>query len=414
MEKKIFWENIEWGALEQFRSALENKFVVQGALMPDAHQWYSLPIWWVVATKWVIVPAWVWYDIGCWVCALNTSFRQDDIEKYREKIFESIYRVLPIWMGGNHKKKQDWNHKNLARTEIIDNLLDKWLKQLGTLWGWNHFIEISYDEEGFVWILAHSGSRWLGHKVATHYMALARKYNIDTESLEKEVDIKYKELKKRDWEKFEEVKWNWVEKNIKKQLKWSNEWHYGLDVNSKEWKDYISDMNFCLEFALESRKRMIYKVYEEISFYVFGARKSYMQWELVNRNHNHATLRNLNWEEVWIHRKWATHAEKGMKWIIPWNMRDGSFVVEGLWNEEGLFSSSHWAWRVMSRSKAKDNIDLKDFEETMKGITAKVEKSTIDESPFAYKDIFDVMNLQSELISVKHYLKPIINIKWSR
>ena len=129
----------------------------------------------------------------------------------------------------------------------------------------------------------------------------------------------------------------------------------------------------------------------------------------INRNHNHAEFDEKRGE--WIHRKGATHAQKGMRGVIPGNMRDGSFVVIGKGNADSLFSSSHGAGRVMSRKKARENILMEDFEASMQGIKGTVDVNTVDESPFAYKDIFEVMRLQDDLVEVEEHIKVLINVK---
>ena len=132
------------------------------------------------------------------------------------------------------------------------------------------------------------------------------------------------------------------------------------------------------------------------------------EWDaLINRTHNHAEYHH-GW---WIHRKGATHAEQGMMGVIPGNMRDGSFIVRGKGNPDALWSSSHGAGRVLGRKKAKELISLADFTNTMAGVTARVSKDTLDESPDAYKDIFSVIKQQSELVDVVAHVTPIINIK---
>lgn len=362
---KIFGENIEQLALDQFESAIENDWVVKGALMPDAHAGYALPIGSVVATENVIIPSWVGYDIGCGMCAQKTDYKKADIERFQNTIFNEIYRTIPVGFN-RHEKDQNWDSSKLNRTDFLQSVFDiNGLKQLGTLGGGNHFIEIGYDELDCVWIIIHSGSRNLGHKTATHYMKKAGGGKC-------------------------------------------REGHYPLDSASQDGKDYITDLNFCLEFALENRKQMMNSVHD-IMIDIIGSRKKNFGFALINRNHNHATYdANMN---LWIHRKGATHAEKDMHGVIPGNMRDGSFIVRGLGNSESLCSSSHGAGRVMSRTKAKELINLDDFESKMEGIVAKVDKDTIDESPGAYKDIFEVMRLQSDLVDVLHHIKPLINIK---
>jgi len=133
---------------------------------------------------------------------------------------------------------------------------------------------------------------------------------------------------------------------------------------------------------------------------------------LINRNHNHAELReHPEHGSVWIHRKGATHAEDGMYGVIPGNMRDGSFIVQGKGNIDSLWSSSHGAGRVLGRVEAKRVLSMDDFENTMTSVLANVDADRLDESPDAYKDIFKVMEEQSDLVSIVAHIRPILNIK---
>lgn len=359
-------ENIEQAALEQFYSALEQPCVIQAALMPDAHAGYALPIGAVVATKDMIFPSWVGYDIGCGMCAIRSSFSKKDIEENKKKIFDQIYRDVPTGFSHN-QKPEDWSYTFNVSSFVQEELINKQApnKQIGTLGGGNHFIEIGYDEDDIVWIIIHSGSRNVGHKIATHYMKIASG------------DGK------------------------------AREGHYGLDADSEEGRNYIDDLDFGLMFALDNRRTMLDRIEKAIQH--VGLKGS-LEWNsLINRNHNHAEYK----DGLWIHRKGATHAEKGMLGVIPGNMRDGSFIVEGKGNPDSLCSSSHGAGRVLSRKAAKEQLKLEDFTSTMQSnsIQAKVDSSTLDESPFAYKNIFDVMNMQKDLVHVLRHIKPMINIK---
>ncbi|MCP3672555.1 MAG: RtcB family protein, partial [Gammaproteobacteria bacterium] len=183
--------------------------------------------------------------------------------------------------------------------------------------------------------------------------------------------------------------------------------HYGLDTKSQYGKDYIQDLHWCLNYALDNRKIMMKRV---VGCITESLNKPFYNLNfsgLINRNHNHAELK----DGLWIHRKGATHAEKNMLGVIPGNMLDGSFIVKGKGNPDSLYSSSHGAGRILSRRKAKETLKLNDFKDIMEGITASVKQATLDESPFAYKNIFDVMNLQEELVEVIAHVKPLINIK---
>lgn len=360
MEYKIYAEFLEGKAHSQFIDALKNDWVEKAALMPDAHAGYSLPIGAVVATKDKIVPAWVGYDIGCGMCAQRTSFRKNEIEEFSNEIFNDVYSKIPVGFKHHEMAQKEFQFKSKPSEFLRNEFELKGLGQLGTLGGGNHFIEIGYDEDQYVWIIVHSGSRNIGHKVATHYMKIAGGGKC-------------------------------------------REGHYPLDVDSEDGHLYIEDLNFCLEFALENRLRILNSTFNILESYTPGIKTE----TVINRNHNHAEFSN----GMWIHRKGATHAEKGMLGVIPGNMRDGSFIVEGKGCPDSLWSSSHGAGRVMSRSQAKKEVDLNDFQDQMIGVKAKVDSATLDESPFAYKNIFDVMDQQKYLVTVLHHVKPIINIK---
>ncbi|MEE8393884.1 MAG: RtcB family protein [Rhodospirillales bacterium] len=373
MKKTVYGaSHIEKGALDQFESAMAQSYVVQGALMADAHLGYSLPIGGVVATKGVIVPSWVGYDIGCGMSAVMTPFYVDHVadEDCRRRIFEAVYRSVPTGTGGRHETKADWAC-GLPRTEFADGLYDSLGRlQLGTLGSGNHFIEVGHDEKGRIWVVIHSGSRGFGYKTAQHYMKAAAGGK-------------------------------------------AREGHYPLDANSRDGRDYIDDMNFALAFALENRERMILATLKDINWAIHGkaGTPDVDRDTFINRTHNHAVLREIGGQTTWIHRKGATHAEKDMMGVIPGSMLTGSFVVRGLGNPDSLFSSSHGAGRALSRREAKRTLSLEDFQRQMEGITALVSPATIDESPMAYKDIFTVMEEQRSLIDVVHHLKPIINVK---
>ena len=369
MQKKphhIFAKNPDPKAMEQFQSAMEENFAVQGALLPDAHVGYSLPIGGVVATKGVIVPAWVGYDIGCGVCALPTTFNRLDVESHGQDIFNEIYRAVPMGQRGNKvRSTTPWKISKIPHTQALDKIYNhrRGKLQMGSLGGGNHFIEIGYDDTDIIWIIIHSGSRGTGHGVAGHYM-----------------------------------------KKAAKSTK-AKEGHYGFKVDSNEGKEYIEDMQFCLHYALANRQEIARRVGDSITLFCNGNTKPN---GLINRNHNHAELK----DGLWIHRKGATQAESGMLGVIPGNMRDGSFITEGLGNPKSLYSSSHGAGRKLGRKQAERSLDFNTFVSDIKqsGVLAKT-KGNLDEAPAAYKNIFKVMEQQSNLCLVLHHIKPLINIK---
>lgn len=377
---KIYAENLEASALQQFTSALELDCVKKAALMPDAHTGYTLPIGAVVATEKFLFPSWVGYDIGCGMCALPTTFSRKDVTAVATSIHRGIHREIPV--GFSHHSKNREFSKDLDYGRISPNLLDiiiarKARKQIGTLGGGNHFIEVGYGRDDRVWIIIHSGSRGVGHGTAQHYMRLASG------------DGKVREG------------------------------HFGFHEDSEEGKNYRLDVAWCLEYALENRRRMVDEVVHVItSLGIPGCG----QWEdLINRNHNHVEHVCIDvpgkegtyhaQDAVWIHRKGATHAEKGMKGVIPGNMCEGSYIVTGKGNPDSLCSSSHGAGRAMSRTKAKATFNVEEFQAQMAGIVADASQKTLDECPGAYKDIHRVMELQTDLVHVDDYIKPILNVK---
>lgn len=407
----IYAKNIEEEAMNQYNAVMALDNVVAGALMPDAHTGYVLPIGAVVAVRGAIYPAFIGYDIGCGVLAYQTDYKLCDVLGKEQEIFHSIYRTVPCGEGRSRSVALPWDYSHLPHSPIVDEAMKKHgAEQIGTLGGGNHFIEISHDAENTIWVVIHSGSRGVGHKVATHYMALAKQaQSCDTSSFEADFDAmeNSKRLKEYNIEKYEEQKGNYVQNQIKKTYGKNNEGTFALDVESDEGKAYIQDMEFCLAFALENRAQMLYGVLKDIDHAIGGAPKDRENLTFINRNHNHAEYR----DGLWIHRKGATHAEEGMLGVIPGNMRDGSFIVCGKGNPDSLYSSSHGGGRTMSRKRVVENVKMEDFTASMEGITAKVDKETLDECPMAYKDIFEVMDLQKDLVDVVAYLKPIINVK---
>ncbi len=415
---KIYATLIDEETQKQFEDVLKAPFVTYGALMPDAHAGYTMPIGGVCATDGVIVPQFVGFDIGCGVCAYATDYFKDDVAKVSEEIYRGIVERVPL--GFNSFKNHQSFKSDLPITDFAKLILNQsGLKQLGTLGGGNHFIEVGFGRDERVWVVIHSGSRGFGHKIASHYMLQAYlEQNPAEEKLSRVV---------KDWEernvKFKEANLEAYNKALKKYINKQSlkiaqssrldniKGIWGLRLDSDLGKSYEIDQNFALNFALENRKRMITAVVDALNSALKGDFEIDFDdsQRFINRNHNHAEFdEDLN---LWIHRKGATHAKKGMLGVIPGNMRDGSFVVRGKGAKESLFSSSHGAGRVMSRRKAQSSVTLEQFKESMSGIYGTVDENTIDESPFAYKDIFEVMELQSDLIDVVEHIRPIINVK---
>ncbi len=363
---KIFAEFVEETAMNQFYETMKQDSTVQAALMPDAHAGYTLPIGSVVAVDGMVYPSYVGYDIGCGMVAQKLDVTGHLVRNNAENIYKRIQRVVPV--GFKVHKNKGPRHNMLK----VDNLTidaqkiaekKKWCNALGTLGGGNHFIEVGSDENDIVWVVIHSGSRGVGHGIAHHYMKLASPTGKASEG------------------------------------------HYGFRTDSDLGQDYINDLMWAQQYALENRKYMMQAVIDAME-YCLGV-TAFGVDDMINRNHNHAEEK----DGLWIHRKGATHAEEGMMGVIPGNMRDGSFIVRGKGNPDSLCSSSHGAGRVLGRKKAKETLDQNEFSKTMEGIVANVGASTLDESPMAYKDIYEVMEQQKDLVEVVAHVKPILNVK---
>ena len=264
-------------------------------------------------------------------------------------------------------------------TTIIYKEFDSALKQLGTLGGGNHFIEIQKDTEDNVWIMIHSGSRNLGYTVAKYYNDLAIKLN---------------------------EKW---------YTKVPKEWQLAfLPLASQEGKNYLAEMNYCVEFALANRKLMMDRILD--IFYNTFNLSGVVDWhdEMVNIAHNYASMEHHFGRDVMIHRKGATLAREGTIGIIPGSQGTKSYIVEGLGNEDSFMSCSHGAGRTMSRTKAQANLNLADEIKKLddQGIVHGIRTvNDLDEASGAYKDINVVMENQKDLVKILVELSPIAVVK---
>jgi tRNA-splicing ligase RtcB (3'-phosphate/5'-hydroxy nucleic acid ligase) len=360
---------LELDAQNQVYEALRLEFLLLLALMPDCHTGYSLPIGGVALLDSVISPGYVGYDIGCGMCYIVTKILAKDFFKRKGKalkIFEQIYKEIPVGFDSRDKGLEYYDFKSASGDKQLDErVASRIFIQLGTLGGGNHFIEIGENLEGFLAITIHSGSRNIGHSIASVHMEVSKLVDVD------------------------------LPKGF-------------LHLRSGYGQEYLKDMNFALEYALENRKVMMRTV-----LFILGFSSSevddLIKNHMVNENHNHAIVQD---DGSVLHRKGATPADKEQIGIIPGNMKDGVYVTEGLGNEEYLSSSSHGAGRKMSRGKAKKSINMERFRGQMSGIVAKIAHETKDEAPDAYKNVHDVIKKQEGVvIKTIDYVKPLINIK---
>lgn len=386
---KSWCRDIEDGALSQAVDLAKHPAVFHHvSLMPDCHQGYGMPIGGVIACENVVIPNAVGVDIGCGMGAVKTNIPAVEIsKKLLREIVTLVKEKIPCGEGHAHKKAQKWE----GLKEDIDTFKNKgWFskhvrdlanRNLGTLGGGNHFIEIQAGDDGHIWLMIHSGSRHLGNVIARYYNNVAIKLNEVWSS-----DIPNKDLA-------------------------------FLPADCPEGEDYICDMNFALSYAKENRRRIMNRFMEAFSSVYSNADFK----EPINIHHNYAALENHFGKNVWVHRKGATSAKEKEIGIIPGSMGTPSYIVEGLGNVESFMSCSHGAGRTMGRMQATRALTVKECDKAMEGIVHdrwnKVKRGRtkgmydLGEAPQAYKDIDAIIKSELDLIKPIVKLRPLGVIK---
>jgi tRNA-splicing ligase RtcB len=376
---KLWLDDIEEGALAQARNMANLPFVFRHiAIMPDSHQGYGMPIGGVLATRGVIVPNAVGVDIGCGMCALKTNLDSISTETLK-KIMSGIRELVPLGFD-HHKEKQDIDlmpsAENMVKNGMVERQFESARKQIGTLGGGNHFIEIQKGSDGHIWVMIHSGSRNIGLKVAEHYNKMAQNLNQRWHSaVEKSKDLAF------------------------------------LPMETQEAKDYFNEMQYCVDFAFANRKLMMHNI---VSVFTDCFNGNFSELEFVNIAHNYARWENHYNTNVIVHRKGATSAKEGETGIIPGSQGTKSYIVRGKGNAESFESCSHGAGRLLGRKQAERTLDLKAEIAQMdeKGIIHSIRsKSDLDEAPGAYKNIDVVMENQRDLVDILVELSPLAVIK---
>lgn len=371
---KMWLEEVEESAMKQIDNLSLLPFAFHHiAIMPDCHTGYGMPIGGVLATEGVIIPNAVGVDIGCGMCAVKTSLQSIETSVLKNIMYE-IRKAVPVGFN-HHKEKQDEIlMPNLENQLIVSRQYESALKQIGTLGGGNHFIEIQKGSDGYIWIMIHSGSRNLGKQVADYYNELAEKLN-----------AKYFSSVPKEWE-----------------LAF-------FPRDSKEYEDYLSEMNYCVDFALANRKLMMNNI-AEILYKETGA----VGEDFINIAHNYAKMENHFTCNVMVHRKGATLARKGTIGIIPGSQGTKSYIVRGLGNPDSFESCSHGAGRKMGRNQACKTLNLEEEigKLNAQGIIHGIRgQKDLDEASGAYKDISVVMENQKDLVEILVELTPMAVIK---
>lgn len=400
MPIKVWLERIgdmEDSCLEQAYHLAELPFLHQWVcLMPDTHTGKGMPIGGVIATEGVIIPNAVGVDIGCGMGFVGTNVKFQDIEDIQTPngsiicaIIGDILRNIPVGFA-HHKEPQ--HSYTLLRAE---NELDKYERdtellgqieagyfQIGTLGGGNHFIELQVDDEGYLGIMIHSGSRHFGKSVCDYFHNRARELN-------------------KKW-------YSTVPDEYRLAF---------LPVDSDDGRAYINWMNLCLDFAYENREKMMLKtkaIFEKYIKKSTDIREVEYHME-VNCHHNYAAIENHYQKNVWVHRKGAVRANNGDIVVIPGAMGSYSYVVQGKGNPESFCSSSHGAGRAYSRKGAMNAFTceqvMNDLKKQKVVLGKRNKKNVAEECRFAYKDIDMVMRNQTDNVEIIKRLKTVGVVK---
>ncbi|MEO0322082.1 MAG: RtcB family protein [Myxococcota bacterium] len=361
------------------------------AAMPDVHLGMGATVGSVIATKGAVVPAAVGVDIGCGMSAARTSLTASDLPDSLRSIRSSIEAAVPhgrtrhggsgdrgAWGNIPKDNQKAWKALSFGFEDIVRKhpkvAKSNHVTHLGTLGTGNHFIELCLDEEDAVWVMLHSGSRGVGNRIGSYFIAKAK----------------------------EEMK-RWFIRLPDEDLAY-------LAEGSELYDDYVEAVGWAQDFARTNRELMMAAVLEALATEP-GLRPFELTAEAVNCHHNYVTRERHYGADVLVTRKGAVRARAGDLGIIPGSMGTRSYIVRGKGNPESFCSCSHGAGRVMSRTKARRTFTLEDHRKATEGVECRKDEAVLDETPKAYKDIDAVMAAQADLVEVVHTLRQVVCVK---
>lgn len=383
---KIFTNDIEDDAIRQLRTLSQLLFIHSHiAVMPDVHIGKGATVGSVIPTKDALIPSAVGVDIGCGMNAIRLSIKGSQLPDNLGKIRLSLEQKVPVGFNCHQSisvkmstldplairlKKITDKHKGL--TKMLRNFDRTWAKQLGTLGGGNHFIELCVDENDDVWVMLHSGSRGIGACIGEYFITLAKK----------ECETRLGFIPDRELSYFA--------------------------LGSQSFDDYMEAVQWAQDYAFENRREMMRLILNVLKNELphFVPTK-----EAINCHHNYVSQETHFDSQVYITRKGAISAYDGELGIIPGSMGAKSYIVKGKGNSESFCSCSHGAGRRLSRGKAIRSFTLDDLKTQTAGIECRKDKGIMDEIPQAYKDIDTVMANQNDLVEIVHTLKQVMCIK---
>ncbi|MGK7888288.1 MAG: RtcB family protein [Leptolyngbyaceae cyanobacterium] len=378
----LTWANheLDFKEIQMAKNVASLPFVFKHvALMPDVHLGKGALVGSVVATKDALVPAAVGVDIGCGMCAIQTPLMANQLDGKFKAIRKDIEAAIPVGFESNKnvdKSVHNWQgwkaFKHLHPK--VQHLETKALKQMGSLGGGNHFIEVCLDEADQVWLMLHSGSRNIGNMLAKNHISTAKNVAKLAQAKLPDPDLSY------------------------------------FVAGTPEFSAYWHDLQWAQDYARFNRDVMMQRFKKIVEKHVTGG-KATRPLLSVNCHHNYAEKEVHFDESVYVTRKGAVRARTDDYGIIPGSMGAKSYIIKGKGNHDSYCSCAHGAGRQMSRTKAKRTFTLDDLVQQTAGVECRKDPGILDEIPGAYKPIEQVMQNQADLVEVVATLKQVVCVK---
>ncbi|MFC4333596.1 RtcB family protein [Salininema proteolyticum] len=374
---------VEEQALHQLHNIAKLPWVHGVAVMPDVHYGIGATVGSVIAMRGAVSPAAVGVDIGCGMTAQRTNLTAEDLPESLKGLRSAIEDAIPVGQESHKRSRTDLKHLKLdvrgwhefwggfgdLAVKNAERLETRAMRQMGTLGGGNHFIEVCLDDTDRVWLMLHSGSRYIGNILARHHM-------------EKAKDLPHnRDLPDRDLSVFV--------------------------ADTPEMEAYRRDLFWAQDYARRNRAVMMGLLRKAVRKHIPRA----LFEKEISAHHNYVAEEVHDGRELLVTRKGAIRAEPGDMGIIPGSMGASSFIVRGLGNPSAFHSASHGAGRRMSRSKARKQFTAADLAAQTEGVECRKDGGVVDEIPAAYKDIDEVMNAQKDLVEIVARLRQIVCVK---
>ncbi|MFE6555000.1 RtcB family protein [Streptomyces sp. NPDC057746] len=376
--------SVEGAAMQQLQNVATLPWIKGLAVMPDVHYGKGATVGSVIAMRDAVCPAAVGVDIGCGMSAVRTSLTVNDLPGDLSRLRSKIEQAIPVGRG-MHDEPVDpgsfhgvptsgWDHfwrRFDAVAEAVRFRAERATKQMGTLGGGNHFVEVCTDTTGAVWLMLHSGSRNIGKELAEHHIGVAQRLPHNQGLVDRDLAV--------------------------------------FVADTPQMAAYRNDLYWAQEYAKYNRTLMM-ALLKDVIRKEFKKAKPTFEPE-ISCHHNYVAEERYEGMDLLVTRKGAIRAGSGEFGIIPGSMGTGSYIVKGFGNEKSFNSASHGAGRRMSRSAAKRRFTTKDLQDQTQGVECRKDSGVVDEIPGAYKPIEQVIEQQSDLVEVVAKLKQVVCVK---